>query len=65
MALIMDNKYEREDYIVMVDDGYGSDVKIPTVMISEYDGEELLKYLKSQDLAVNSSVALSVKFSLP
>jgi len=42
----------------MVDDGRGAQVHIPTILISEKDGEEILQALKT------SSVVISVTFEL-
>lgn len=49
------NKTEKPNQIVMADDGKGGQVTIPTVLISESDGEQILKY-------VEEGVVLSVTF---
>jgi len=41
----MDNTIEREDSIIMVDNGHGNDINIPTLMISELDSARLLQYV--------------------
>jgi hypothetical protein len=39
LAVVMDNRDEPPGSIVMVDDGRGAQVHIPTILISEQDGE--------------------------
>ena len=47
LAIIMDNKKNEDPgSIVMVDDGRGSQVHIPTILISYEDGLEILKILQ-------------------
>ena len=59
----MDNtKNEDPGSIVMVDDGRGSQVHIPTILISYEDGLEILKVL--QQNTNKTSVALSIEFQL-
>lgn len=38
MSIIMDNVVENPGRIIMIDDGHGSQIHIPTVMISKEDG---------------------------
>lgn len=57
LALIMDSEQEEDPgSIVMVDDGRGSQVHIPTILIGYEDGQQIFKALRS------SSVVLSVSF---
>ena len=59
LAMIMDSKKNEDPgSIVMVDDGRGSQVHIPTVLISFEDGSEILKSLRS------GTVVMSVSFEL-
>lgn len=41
MAIIADNIKEHSEYITMGDDGYGDSIHIPSIFISETDGEIL------------------------
>lgn len=54
----MDNRSENPDRIVMIDDGRGGQVKIPTVLISLEDGQHILDSIRSD------SVIVSVLFSV-
>ncbi len=42
----------------------GDQINIPVVLISEEDGEKLLKYLTDTDPLISKSVALQVKFDM-
>ncbi len=47
MAIIADNNaYEDPDQIVMADDGTGSSIKIPTMLISNKNGSKLKNALR-------------------
>ena len=39
VAIIIDNRYEMTDEIIMSDDGTGGGIRIPSMLIGEYDGE--------------------------
>jgi len=43
LAIIMDNIVENSGYIVMADDGLGDPNLIPSIFISEANGELLIK----------------------
>ncbi len=73
MVIIIDNKaLEDVDNIIMSDDGHGlypflyilmnlkigEQISIPVVLISEEDGDKLMKFLNSTDTTVARSVAL-------
>lgn len=54
----MDNRSENPDRVVMIDDGRGGQVKIPTVLISLEDGQHIFDAIRS------GSVIVSVLFSV-
>ena len=39
VAIIVDNRYEMTDDIIMSDDGTGGGIRIPSMLIGEYDGD--------------------------
>lgn len=41
MAVIFDNVNEITEQIIMVEDGHGDEIKIPTIIISQKIGEML------------------------
>ena len=49
LAIIMDNKVESPGDIVMIDDGHGFQVIIPTILISSEDGNKLLAPLSNSE----------------
>lgn len=65
MAIIIDSVEENEDRIIMIDDGFGSNIHIPTVMVEKEDGDHLLEYLKrNKDGAISVSITFEkVKYS--
>mgnify|MGYP003477414474 CR=1 FL=1 len=56
MAIIMDDKVEKTEAIVMSDDGTGAKITIPSVFIGEEDGELIMEHSR------NNSVILTMKF---
>ncbi len=46
MALILNNEDGTVDKIVLKDDGTGSDIVIPTLLISKGEGDIIKQYLK-------------------
>lgn len=49
LAIIMDNKVESPGDILMLDDGHGFQVSIPTILISSEDGNKLLGFLAKNE----------------
>ena len=49
VAIIIDNYDEDVDHILMSDDGAGGGIMIPSMMISEEDGEELIHLIEKAD----------------
>ena len=63
-AIIIDNTDENIYNLIIADDGTGSDIYIPTVLISKKDGEKIKKYLleNKNDLNILTNIILSVEF---
>ena len=47
VAIIVDNVKEGVNQIIMTDDGSGAGIRIPSLLISEKDGNKLINYLKT------------------
>jgi len=47
--MIIDNKKEDINKIVMSDDGSGAGLRIPSMLISYEDGQKLIKFIKEAD----------------
>ena len=45
LAIIADNTVENVDNVVMVDDGNGNGIRIPSILIGKSDGNTLIDYL--------------------
>ncbi len=56
LAVIMDDRVEKTENVVMSDDGTGAKITIPSVFIGELDGEIIMEHSR------NSSVILTMKF---
>mmetsp|Transcript_43295 Transcript_43295/g.66508 ORF Transcript_43295/g.66508 Transcript_43295/m.66508 type:complete len:98 (+) Transcript_43295:235-528(+) len=67
MALIIDNINENEDRVIMIDDGEGNDINIPTVMIDKLDGDRLVDILNTniKDSEQKNYVSMTFKFEMP
>lgn len=50
LAIVIDNAVERSENIVMVDDGKGHFVTIPTILIAREDGLKLLEYIQKNPI---------------
>lgn len=59
LAIIMDDRVEKTERIVMANDGQGSHLKIPSIFINEDDGEMIVQWSTSFP---DKPVILSVKF---
>jgi hypothetical protein len=64
LALIVDNSDEQIETILMADDGSGSDINIPAILISKRDGDILKEFFKNfqNDESMLSSIVISVEF---
>ena len=45
IAIIIDQLYENIHSIEMTNDGFGNNIKIPSIIISRSDGDKLIKYI--------------------
>ena len=62
VAIIIDNKAENVDGIIMKDDGTGNAIRIPSMLISKKDGEELLELMRSSTDEELEQVAVIADF---
>ena len=47
VAIIIDNRAEMIDEILMSDDGTGGGIRIPSMLIGQNDGQKLIKWFES------------------
>ena len=59
LAIIMDDRVEKTESLVMVNDGQGNHLKIPSIFINEADGDLILEWTTNNP---DKPVILSVKF---
>ena len=66
LALIVDNSDEDINKVIMNDDGTGSDIYIPAIMISKQDGQKIKDFfLKNKDdNQLLSSIVVAVVFQI-
>lgn len=66
LALIINNREdENVENVLMMDDGTGSDIYIPTVIISKIDGEKIKEFLISNRNSVNKhDVIMTIEFDM-
>jgi hypothetical protein len=66
LALIVDSNDESIDNIIMADDGTGSDINIPAILITKRDGDKIKNFFKfnQNDESLLSSIVISVEFLL-
>ena len=66
LALVIDNTDENLDRVIMTDDGTGSDIFIPALMITKSDGDRLKAYFmqNKNDATILSSIVASIEFKM-
>ena len=66
LALIVDNVEEDLDSVLLNNDGTGSDIYIPAVMISKKDGDKIKEFLMAnkEDKTLLSNVILALEFKI-
>lgn len=64
LAIIMDNTDENIDQLIMSDDGTGGGIKIPSMIITQKDGQKITKFLASASKSELDSLALMATFKL-
>ena len=64
MAIIADNHEENITKIAMSDDGSGAGIRIPSMMISEEDGNKLLTFMRTATDEEKAQVSVLVEFDM-
>jgi hypothetical protein len=59
MAIIMDDRVEKTENLIMISDGNGGSIKIPSIFIDEGDGNIIVDWTTSNP---TKPVILSIKF---
>ena len=64
VAIIVDNKDESVNSIIMSDDGSGAGIRIPSLLISQDDGEKLINFLKTASKQELEQISMVVDFNI-
>jgi len=64
VVIIIDNQMEDFEKLVLTDDGSGGAIAIPSLMISKYDGEKLLDYIKRASSDERKSIKIMADFDM-
>lgn len=64
LAIIIDNKPEDINKIVMSDDGSGAGLRIPSMLISYEDGQKLIDFMKESDQKTKDQISVIVEFKM-
>jgi hypothetical protein len=66
MALIINNREDESiDNVLMMDDGTGSDIYIPTIIISKKDGEKIKKFMIENKNNTNMhDIMMTIEFDM-
>lgn len=65
VAIVIDNKPEMIDEILMSDDGTGGGIRIPSMLIGQNDGQKLIEWFEKASSAEKNSIMMMVDFVLP
>jgi len=64
LAVIIDDTFEDVDKVIMSDDGTGTGIRIPAMLIGKKEGQILKDFLTKQPSDVASKASLSAEFVL-
>lgn len=65
LAIIVDNKNERAESVVMVDDGSGNGINIPSMLVPKDQGDLIIEEVRESVKNNISGVSLLARFELP
>jgi len=65
VAIIIDNRPEMIDEILMSDDGTGGGIRIPSMLIGQNDGDKLINWIKDASPDQRNSLVLMSEFIMP
>ena len=65
VGIVVDDKAETVENILMSDDGTGGGIRIPSMLISKPDGTKLLNWFNQASAADKLQLVLMAEFVLP
>ncbi len=60
MAIIVDDKEENSEFLIMADDGSGHSINIPSYIVRKKEGDIIKQYAKKEDGAVYVKAELEI-----
>lgn len=60
LLVVVDSRYENITNVIMGDDGTGTGIRIPSMLVGKSDGEQLIKFAK-QKLGATLAAEFAVK----
>jgi hypothetical protein len=63
LLIIYDDVEEKSEKLIMKDDGFAYDIKIPSILIGKKDGENLRSYIQNSD-PLKKNVSLRINFEM-
>lgn len=64
IGIVIDNYEDDVSTVVMTDDGSGSGIRIPSMLIGKADGEILIDFMKTANDSELESLVLMAKFEM-
>ncbi len=65
VSIIIDNRPEMIDEILMSDDGTGGGIRIPSMLIGTKDGDKILNWMKNASKTELSQLVVMCEFVIP
>ncbi len=65
VSIIIDNRPEMIDEILMSDDGTGGGIRIPSMLIGTKDGDKILNWMKNASKSELASLVVMCEFVIP
>lgn len=59
--IIIDNKEENIEELIMVDDGMHKHIKIPVILINKQDGQLIKKYIMNEEIKTEVLITIFFK----
>ena len=65
VSIVVDNRAEMIDEILMSDDGTGGGIRIPSMLIGEKDGDKLIEWYKKASESEREQIIIMCEFVMP
>lgn len=65
VAIVVDNKNEFVDEILMSDDGTGGGIRIPSMLIGKKDGNKIIDWMNTATQEEKDQIVIMAEFIMP